>query len=68
MPGILPALLFALHFHACVVCVCARGAYFENEPAEPTPARWKARYPPLKRGFHLPYSADGVPWTGDFAP
>ena len=27
MPGILPALLFALHFHAYVVCACAHGAY-----------------------------------------
>jgi len=34
------------------------------DPAEPTPARWEARRPPLKRGFHLPYSADGASAAG----
>jgi len=33
MPGILPALLFALRFHSCVVCAGEHGVYFENNPS-----------------------------------
>ena len=54
----------ALHSHACVVCAGERDVYFDNHPAESSPARWEARYPPLKRGFHPLYSPDGASAAG----
>jgi hypothetical protein len=49
--GVSPALLFAPYFHACAVSAGGHAAYFENNPAEPSPRELRSSIPsPILRG------------------